>query len=53
LPTAETSAVIDRQFAVVNKSKLLDLASAETVKNFLKLAQNTSNRFNPLKSQPA
>jgi|YelNatPaOPRAMG01_1025707.scaffolds.fasta_scaffold61928_3 hypothetical protein len=53
LATAETSAVIDRQFAEVNKTKFLDLASAETVKNFSKLAQNASTRFNPLKSQPA
>jgi len=51
LAAAETSAVIERQFAEVNKSKFLDLASAETVKNFSKLAQSASTKFNPLKSQ--
>jgi hypothetical protein len=49
LAAAETSAVIDRQFAEVNKSKFLDLASSETVKNFSRLAQTTSDKFNPLK----
>ena len=49
LAAAETSAVIDRQFAEVNKSKFLDLASSETVKNFSRLAQTSSVKFNPLK----
>ena len=51
LAAAETSAVIDRQFEEINKAKFFDLASTETVKNFSKLAQSSSNRFNPLKSQ--
>lgn len=49
LAAAETTAVIDRQFAEVNKSKFLDLASTDTVKNFSKFAQSASNKFNPLR----
>jgi len=51
LAAAETSAVIDRQFAEVNKAKFFDLASTETVKTFSKLAQNSSSKFNPLKQR--
>lgn len=49
LATAETSAVIDRDFAEINKAKFFDLASTETVKNISKLAQSTSVKFNSLK----
>lgn len=51
LAAAETSAVMDREFAEANKLKFLDLASSETVKNFSKLAQTSSLKFNPLKPQ--